>query len=834
MYARYVPQSAGAAPVDLSNQTSAPASTPATVAAATMATPTAYARYVPGAVPEDISDRPAKKARLSPQPEPATKSSSKKRKSKRRTSAVDSDTDESSATDTEPPTHKAETADSSSEEDEATDAIAEPAEELADVPPEVQQAPKKPKREKKSKKTTSAEAQSESDDEIQKRHKAVFERKRKSMLAPPTPSDQPADGEDATMEDAPSPEQAHGLEPLPQPKPAEIDDTIPTFETLPAWLAEPIRVSPQALADFDKLGATRELGISAEVATKLASVGYKSAFAIQTAVIPLLLPHHCKSRQGDVLVSAATGSGKTLSYALPMIRDLSHGSRRLTRLRALIVLPTRELVKQAQQVCEEIAGVFASEGAKRRVRIGVSMGSQNLEKEQASFVEREEVYDPIAYSARQKRLALGDYDQGSDATDDEEKTERSRREDRIPTLPEHVIQYKSKIDVLICTPGRLVEHIKYTPGFTLDYVRWLVVDEADKLLGQDFQQWLDVVIPPLQKDRRSRKRNHHHSNLTGVRKVILSATMTRDLERLGGLKLRRPSLVVLEGAGGTDNDADQAHAEHALPELLEEAALKVSDPNVKPVFLVDLLRSKKVLGDAAGQAPTLSKNDADTSSSESNADTSSSESESDADTSSSEDETSSEESDNGSASSSRRAASKTSATPSVLIFTKSNETAMRLSRLLSLISPKLTPLLGTLTSTTAYSARRQTLRDFTAGKLRVLVASDLVARGIDLPSLDHVINYDMPTSVASYVHRVGRTARAGKSGRAWTLFTKPEARWFWTEIAGGKTVTRAREVQRIRITEEKEDLFDEKVKVYETALEALGQEAGEMRKRGRN
>jgi len=795
-----------------------------------MAAPTSYARYVPGAgvssndAPDDgdnIDDRPVKKARLSPQPTKPPKTKGKKRTSKRRTSAVDSDADESSTSDDDKPAPKNDLANQEP-------AVEVEEDENSPAPVEVQTTPKKPKREKKSKKSVTAEAQSDDDDDdkVQKRHKAVFERKRKSMQAPTLADTTPKDGEDATMEDAPSPEEAHGLEPLPQPKPAEIDDTVPTFETLPLWLAQPIRVSPQAVAEFDKLGSSPELGISSEVTAKLASVGYKNAFAIQTAVIPLLLPHHCNSRQGDVLVSAATGSGKTLSYALPMIRDLSHGNRRLTRLRALVVLPTRELVKQAQQVCEEIAGVFAMDGARRRVRVGVSMGSQNLEKEQSAFVEREERYDPEAYAARTRRLEAGEYDQDADATDDEEKAERSRQEDRIPTLPDHVIQYKSKIDVLICTPGRLVEHIKYTPGFTLDYVRWLVVDEADKLLGQDFQQWLDVVIPPLHQDQNSQKRNHHHSNLSGVRKVILSATMTRDLERLGGLKLRRPNLVVLEGAASMENDGDASRAEHALPELLEESALKVSDPNVKPVFLVDLLRSKEILGNAAGEAPALSKEDGDTSSSESEADTSSEEEEED-DVSSSDSEVESN------MSLPRYTPKQTSPTPSVLIFTKSNETAMRLSRLLSLISPKLAPLLGTLTSTTAYSSRRQTLRDFTAGKLRVLVASDLVARGIDLPSLDHVINYDMPTSVASYVHRVGRTARAGKRGKAWTLFTKPEARWFWTEIAESKTITRAKEVQRVRITEEKEALFDEKTKVYETALETLGQEAGEMRRRGR-
>ena len=663
------------------------------------------------------------------------------------------------------------------------------------------------------------------------------------------------------MKDAPEnteePVELHGLEPLPQPEPVPTDTTKPTYETLPAWLAEPIRVSPQATASFTDFGLTPELGIGAEITAKLSQKGYSQAFAIQTAVIPQLLPHNCKTMQGDILVSAATGSGKTLAYALPLIRDLSYSNRHLTRLRALIVLPTRELVRQAQQVFEDCAGAFALDGLRRRVRVGTAMGSQTLQKEQATLIEREERYDPAAYVQRVKRLkAVSDEDEEEEEgynTEDEEKADIRRREDRIPTLPDHVVEYKSKVDILICTPGRLVEHINYTPGFSLDYVRWLVVDEADKLLSQDFQQWLDVVIPRLEKDNIRGARNHKQSNLSGVRKVILSATMTRDLDRLGGLKLRRPKLIVLEGTGMEDAaDADINGAEHVLPDLLEEAALKVSDPNLKPLFLLDLLQSPFVLGNHIPKLAEANQSDHETSSSGSSTTFSSG--------SDTEDSTSDSDSasDTSSVSNSKMAASRqqpssssslTPSTtkaksnvhmPSVLIFTKSNETAVRLSRLLALMSPALgTPLTGTLTSTTPYARRRATLRAFAAGRSRVLVASDLVARGLDLPRLDHVVNYDMPASAAAYVHRVGRTARAGRPGSAWTLFTDPEARWFWRDVAGAEggpgrgLIRRAGQVRRIRVTEEKsdKDAFEGKVRRYEDALERLGREAGEARRR---
>ena len=137
------------------------------------------------------------------------------------------------------------------------------------------------------------------------------------------------------------------------------------------------------------------------------------------------------------------------------------------------------------------------------------------------------------------------------------------------------------------------------------------------------------------------------------------------------------------------------------------------------------------------------------------------------------------------------------------------------------------------------SSSRKLLRAFSAGKLRILIASDRASRGLDLRHLAHIVNYDMATSVTSYVHRVGRTARAGRAGSAWTLFTDPEARWFWRDVAGAEAgpglIRRAGKVQRIRVTEEKsdKDAFEEKVRKYEDALGRLGKEAGEARRRGK-
>jgi ATP-dependent RNA helicase DDX51/DBP6 len=146
-----------------------------------------------------------------------------------------------------------------------------------------------------------------------------------------------------------------------------------------------------------------------------------------------------------------------------------------------------------------------------------------------------------------------------------------------------------------------------------------------------------------------------------------------------------------------------------------------------------------------------------------------------------------------------------------------------------LLDPSLSPHISTLTSTTPTKVRRKTLRAFTtpSSSVRIVIASDLVARGIDLPKLDHVINYDLPPSAAGYVHRVGRTARAGRAGRAWTLVGDDESGWFWGKIAKGGGIRRAQKVGRVRI----EEMGEERVANYEAALEKLGQEAMDARKR---
>jgi ATP-dependent RNA helicase RhlE len=106
----------------------------------------------------------------------------------------------------------------------------------------------------------------------------------------------------------------------------------------------------------------------------------------------------------------------------------------------------------------------------------------------------------------------------------------------------------------------------------------------------------------------------------------------------------------------------------------------------------------------------------------------------------------------------------------VLVFTRTKRGADRLSHILEARSHKATRIHGDRSQ----SQREAALRGFKNGKTRVLVATDVAARGIDVDSVSHVINYDVPEAPEDYVHRIGRTGRAGNKGRAITLVTAIE------------------------------------------------------------
>lgn len=422
----------------------------------------------------------------------------------------------------------------------------EPPEQIKEAVDESEKDPSDKKKYNKKQKKSKSDGASDSDDALSK-HKSIRQKLSKIRVKALEPI---LAAESITAEDEPIPV---GLEPLPQPAPTKNQKYSTTLaSSLPPWLASPAVVTPTITIPFISMP-----GLSPKILSRLDTLQLPHAFAVQTAVIPLLLKDG-----GDVCISAATGSGKTLSYILPIVQSLS--TRVVTRLRAVVVVPTRELVSQ---VFSTASSLSSGSG----IKVGTAVGSRALVAEQGLLV------------------GVG-----------------------------HDNTTHSKVDILITTPGRLVEHIKRTPGFSMHWVKWLVIDEADRLLAQSFQEWVDVVIGAVEHATSGVLEEGDMGTVledlgirinerSEVRKVVLSATMTRDAGKLAGLKLQRPTMVVVENGAKPGlpvekdetqgDDRDEKHEDDDMPDEtfsvpmeLREYAVSVVNTEYKPLHLMYLLR----------------------------------------------------------------------------------------------------------------------------------------------------------------------------------------------------------------------------------------------------
>jgi ATP-dependent RNA helicase DDX51/DBP6 len=621
----------------------------------------------------------------------------------------------------------------------------------------------------------------------------------------------------ATENDAQDTEkpELHGLEPLPQPPEVEKPHEVPSYSTLPPWLARGGRISQDTQVTF------ASIGLDDTLLANLKNNGLEMTLPVQSAVIPLL----CKGdtrHDGDLAVAAATGSGKTLAYVLPMIQVLKNLA--MTKLRGVIVVPTRELVKQVLETFN-----LYSEGT--TLRAAAALGSRSIKEESEALIEGYDVYDEEAYTQQESKNL--DWQELSLS----ELFERAKDEAR--QAPNHVTKYRSKVDVLICTPGRLVEHLQNTKGFSLDDIQWLVIDEVDRLLNESYQEWIEIVMPALQSRGATILQDEVLQRMglelppRRITKVILSATMTQDISKLNSLNLRNPRLLILDSGNPEESQNVAAAPEQAsepsqdatgtfqLPSTLTEMAVLVGDGSDKPLHLLQLLQTRIARAELPLTNGTAA-HDSDTSSSDSSDDTSS-DSDSDSDSDSGSDSSSSSSSSSTSPQSKKTNPSlpAPSKYPSTLIFTHSTSAAPRLARLLALLLPSLESTTAVLTRSTASSASsRRALKGFRAGTTSILITTDRASRGLDIPNIEHVINYDVPGSLEGYVHRVGRTARAGKIGTAWTLVEHRQGRWFDGEIGKGRV---KRKGKIVKFTLDGVGKGEMKAR-YEEALKRLGEE----------
>jgi ATP-dependent RNA helicase DDX47/RRP3 len=241
--------------------------------------------------------------------------------------------------------------------------------------------------------------------------------------------------------------------------------------------------------------------------------------------------------------------------------------------------------------------------------------------------------------------------------------------------------------IIVATPGRLLDHLENTKGFSLRSLKYLVMDEADRLLDLDFGPILDKILKVLPRERRT---------------YLFSATMSSKVESLQRASLRDPLRVSIS-----------SNKYQTVSTLLQSWIL-VPHAN-KDVYLVYLIN------EFAGQ--------------------------------------------------------------SAIIFTRTVNETQRIAILLRTLGFGAIPLHGQLSQ----SSRLGALNKFRAGSREILVATDVAARGLDIPSVDVVLNYDLPDDSKTYIHRVGRTARAGKSGHAISLVTQYDAEiWLRIEAALGK------------------------------------------------
>lgn len=601
--------------------------------------------------------------------------------------------------------------------------------------------------------------------------------------------------DDPTPEKAP--QEIHDLVPIPIPssKQETRGFALTAGSALPSWLSSPVTIRKDAAGSFENLHLTTRS------VARLHKMGHRHALPLQTGILPLLLPTSTQ-HPGDLCVSAATGSGKTLAYILPVVESLR--MRQSNNLRAVIVVPTRELVKQVRDTMEHFTSGTG-------LSVATAMGAQQLPEEQISLVSQSLSFElkaflgPARYVGRSKlrHMALLE-------TEEEMQASNLCQTPLSSVLPHHMHQYESKSDILICTPGRLVDHIHHTIGFSLAHLEWLIIDEADRLLDASFQEWVDIVSAALDRATASTPKNWLEKTILsaeprGPRKIFLSATIMHDLEKLAGLNLFNPRLILLDGVDqkGLVTDANNsAQRRLNLPTTLHEHGVPIDNDSEKPLFLVNLVDG--ILGDVLN---TQGQNIRTHISPSSGATTG-------LDRIGFPDSTNESVGNGFSSSEFHQVAQPSLQIPSanarqagdeighnVLIFASTNESTHRLANLLVHIRPAYKRMLSTITKSNTSRTTARAISFFRNGRCRIIIATDRASRGLDFPNLSHVINYDVPHSLSSYVHRVGRTARAGKWGNAWTLVEPREARWFWNEVAKGNGIFRGdNTVRRVHVS----------------------------------
>ncbi|GAB4511724.1 MAG: DEAD/DEAH box helicase [Roseibium sp.] len=317
----------------------------------------------------------------------------------------------------------------------------------------------------------------------------------------------------------------------------------------------------------------------------------------------------------DILGIAQTGTGKTASFTLPMLTLLEKGRARARMPRTLILEPTRELAAQVEEN-------FDKYGTNHKLNVALLIGG-------------------VSFSEQDKKLDRG-------------------------------------TDVLIATPGRLLDHFE-RGKLLLQGVEILVIDEADRMLDMGFIPDIERICKLIPFTRQT---------------LFFSATMPPEIQRLTEAFLQNPARIEVAPTSSTAENVAQF--------------LKASDSKDydKRATLRELLEGAEDLQNA-------------------------------------------------------------------IVFCNRKRDVTTLFRSLERHEYNVGALHGDMDQRT----RMMMLDNFRKGNIKLLVASDVAARGLDIPEVSHVFNYDVPIHAEDYVHRIGRTGRAGRKGTAFTIVTAEDQKY---------------------------------------------------------
>jgi ATP-dependent RNA helicase RhlE len=347
------------------------------------------------------------------------------------------------------------------------------------------------------------------------------------------------------------------------------------------------------------------------LAPVLLAAVHDAGYEIPTPIQLQAIPLALKGR--DVIGLAQTGTGKTAAFTLPILQRLSAGAppgpRGRRNPRALVLTPTRELAAQVDE----------------------SFGKYGCHTAIVSLA----VFGGVALDPQERALRRG-------------------------------------VDVVIATPGRLLDHLERRT-LSFEDLEVLILDEADRMLDMGFAPQINRVVAQIPPYRQT---------------MLFSATMLPEVEALARKYLRRPIVVQVGRRSEAANTV--THAVYPVPR------------DRKSALLVELLSQ--------------------------------------------------------------------AAMDSVLVFTRTKHGADRLVRQLERAGLPATAM----HADKSQSQRTRALEGFRDGTIRVLVATDIAQRGLDISGISHVINYDVPQQPEDYVHRIGRTGRAAQTGDAYTFMSADE------------------------------------------------------------